>query len=68
MRTEDILARYGGEEFAVILRQTESERGTILADRIRRAVEGARFDYAGESGQVSIPVTISVGVASSTPP
>ncbi len=67
VRTEDILARYGGEEFAVILRQTESKQATVLAERIRRAVEGARFDYSAENRVVSIPVAISVGVAELDP-
>jgi two-component system, cell cycle response regulator len=63
-RTEDIFARYGGEEFAVILRQTSSQEGTVLAERIRRTVEGTVFEYSGDEGRVKIPVTISLGVAS----
>lgn len=59
LRTEDTFARYGGEEFAVILRETDDERGFIIAERIRRAVETESFEY---DGQV-LPVTISLGVA-----
>lgn len=63
-RDEDVFARYGGEEFAVILRQTDSREGTILAERIRRAVESTRFEYSKDGGSMVIPVTISLGVAS----
>ena len=59
LRTEDTFARYGGEEFAVILRETDDERGFIIAERIRRAVEAEHIEFDGQH----IPVTISLGVA-----
>ena len=65
-RVEDVFARYGGEEFAIILRQTTAQEGTILAERIRRAVEAAEFEWARDDGMVRIPVTISLGVSSLT--
>lgn len=59
VRVSDILARYGGEEFALILRNTDEQGGSQMAERIRRNVEQnpAQFESA------SIPVTISLGVA-----
>ncbi len=63
-REEDILARYGGEEFAVILRQTTTREGTILAERIRRAVESTQFEYEKDGEVMNMPITISLGVAS----
>jgi len=66
IRVEDVFARYGGEEFACILRQTNASDATVLAERIRRAVERHRFAYVDPSQEGSdelvIPVTISSGV------
>jgi len=59
LRTEDTFARYGGEEFAIILRDTDDERAFIIAERVRRAVEGTTFTYERQA----VPVTISLGVA-----
>jgi diguanylate cyclase (GGDEF)-like protein len=62
-RTEDVFVRYGGEEFVCLLRQTDVEKATVVAERMRRAVEEHvfEFDTGARSGQVK--VTISAGVA-----
>ena len=59
LRAEDVFARYGGEEFAVICRGTDLSQAQIVGERMRKAVEGHRFDFEG----THIPVTISVGIA-----
>jgi diguanylate cyclase (GGDEF)-like protein len=59
IRSEDVLARYGGEEFAVICREIDGDGALILGERLRKAVEEHRFEFAGKV----IPVTISVGAA-----
>jgi two-component system cell cycle response regulator len=59
VRTEDLFARVGGEEFAILCRGTSSESASILAERVRAAVETFAFEHARQA----IPVTISVGVA-----
>lgn len=61
LRTEDVLARYGGEEFAIICRGLDLPSAELLAERIRRAVEGHSFETAGKT----IAVTVSIGVARS---
>ena len=61
IRDIDVVARYGGEEFAVILPQTDKEKATMTAERIRAAVEGFKFPK-GES-QPGGKVTISLGVS-----
>jgi diguanylate cyclase (GGDEF)-like protein/PAS domain S-box-containing protein len=55
LREIDYLVRWGGEEFIVIAPETDVEKAKVLAERIRKAIEGYRFDQAGT-------VTISLGV------
>jgi diguanylate cyclase (GGDEF)-like protein len=59
LRAEDVFARYGGEEFAVICRGSDVAQGSIVAERMRKAVEANKFVFEG----THIPITISVGVA-----
>jgi diguanylate cyclase (GGDEF)-like protein len=60
VRTEDVLARFGGEEFTVLCRGTDLAGAKIVAERLRRAVEGRTFTFGGSN----VPVTISLGIAS----
>ena len=60
IRTEDLFARYGGEEFAVLCRGTPTEKALVLAERLRSKVETFLF----EQDRHTIPVTVSVGIAS----
>lgn len=63
-RPTDIVARYGGEEFALILRETDLHGARVVAERIRRAVEGLKVPHlASHVGMV----TISLGVAAQQP-
>jgi diguanylate cyclase (GGDEF)-like protein len=62
-RATDLLARYGGEEFVLLLPRTDQATGLELADRLRMAVEASPV----ETRSCNLPVTISVGVASSRP-
>jgi diguanylate cyclase (GGDEF)-like protein len=59
VRSVDTVGRIGGEEFMVVAPETGPEGATILAERIRSAVEKHRFSYKHHS----IPVTISLGFA-----
>lgn len=61
-RSEEIVARYGGEEFAVLVPETDNVGSVALAEQVRKLVEAKSFTFEGES----IPVTISLGVASLT--
>ena len=58
-RGEDVLGRIGGEEFLVILPQHAREECTGAADRLRRAVEGAR----SHEEAATPTATVSGGVA-----
>ena len=61
LRRYDIAARFGGEEFSVLLPSTEPEQALEIAERIRRAVEAARFEEQTVSEPLS--ATLSIGVA-----
>lgn len=63
VRKDELLSRYGGEEFAMVLPETTGEQAVQVCERLRQAVAGHHFEYAGEV----IPVTISAGVAIYTP-
>lgn len=64
VRVSDIAARYGGEEFVVLLPGTETESGTLLAERIRRAVSAKPIEIGGGN---SVTITVSIGIASIAP-
>lgn len=65
VRNLDSVCRYGGEEMSVILPETGVDAAAQMAERIRSAIEGHRFDVG--QGQ-SIGITVSIGVASLPPP
>ena len=58
-RETDFFARYGGEEFAVLLPHTDSLGATIVAERLRAAIEAASWP--------GWPVTASFGTATLLP-
>ena len=60
VRDVDTPARYGGEEFAVLLPETPVASARDVAERIRVSVEAAAINFEGRS----IPVTVSIGIAS----
>lgn len=59
-RRSDIACRYGGEEFALLLPSAGVDDSSVVAERLRGAVEHTQFEVRGEPVQV----TISFGVAS----
>jgi len=63
IRATDYLVRYGGDEFAVILPQTDATGARAVGDRILGSVRAVPFGQHPRS----VPVTISVGVATAMP-
>jgi len=61
MREVDTVARYGGEENVIILPETTQAGAVFVAQRLRRAVDQAKF-FAGSPHSVQ-HLTISIGVA-----
>ena len=59
---EAIIARWGGEEFLVYLPNTNTQKGALVADEIRKAVMDAPVNFGG----INHEVTMTLGVASYT--
>jgi diguanylate cyclase (GGDEF)-like protein/PAS domain S-box-containing protein len=55
LRAADFAARYGGEEFAVILPNTNAAGSLVVAEQLRRTIEGATWEDRA--------ITASIGVA-----
>lgn len=58
-RYHDIVARLGGEEFVIVAPNLSQENIVRLADRIRVAIS----DLTIATGNVSLKVTVSIGIA-----
>lgn len=59
-RQGDIPARYGGEEFSLVLPNTHPLGASVVADRIRRALEASETIFEDQR----LRVTMSLGIAS----
>ncbi|MBI5047751.1 MAG: diguanylate cyclase [Deltaproteobacteria bacterium] len=61
VRSIDVAARFGGEEFSIILPYTNKANSYVIAERIRRNIEGIRFIES------KIPadhlLSVSIGIA-----
>jgi len=58
-RPQDLAARYGGEEFVLVLPGTPRATAAAIAETLRRAVASRPV----QNGEVTIPVTVSIGVS-----
>lgn len=60
IRTEiDIPARYGGEEFTILMPEADSEKASMVAERIRQAVDKTDVSHLITGRNI----TVSIGVA-----
>jgi diguanylate cyclase (GGDEF)-like protein len=57
-----VSSRYGGEEFAVLFPATEREQAFLMAEDIRKTMEGNR-DFGDIADDLKIRITVSAGVA-----
>jgi len=64
-RNIDIPIRYGGEEFVILLPETHLDGAKVIAERLRRRVEGHAFPLTGEVAKKNpeISITISIGLS-----
>lgn len=63
IRTADVIGRYGGEEFVIALPRTGLDAALILANRLREQIAAEPLQLT----DISIPVTVSIGVATYLP-
>ena len=64
-RPGDLVARYGGEEFGVVMSRTDQQGALRVAHRVCAAIEGLAIEHP--ESDVSPCVTVSIGMATSTP-
>lgn len=62
LREYDVAARFGGDEFAILLIECGASQGLMVAERLRKQVEDARFVVP--TSVQPIQATLSLGVAS----
>ena len=63
-RSGDLAARIGGEEFAVLLPRSNSDVSSLMAERVRQAIQDLRIEHMGSpKGWASV----SIGVATAYP-
>ena len=68
IRASDMLARLGGEEFCVVLPRTTTEQTRRLAEKLCKLTAAVTIDFENSPGEIiSIPVTVSIGVATADP-
>ncbi len=60
IRKNDISVRYGGEEFIVILPEVGIEGATIVAEKIKKAVE--EFSFSGQKEPLHLTISLGVGL------
>jgi diguanylate cyclase len=61
LREEDVPGRYGGEEFGILLPDTSAAGAEVIAERIRKRIEGAALAKSG------LRATVSIGIAEIAP-
>jgi diguanylate cyclase (GGDEF)-like protein len=60
VRGIDKVVRFGGDEFCIILPQTDQEQAIAVANRVRKALLGARFHLADN---IDVSISASFGIA-----
>jgi two-component system chemotaxis family response regulator WspR len=64
-RSTDLAARFGGEEFTVVLPATPLAGARLVAEKIRRSIEGLHIPH--RDSVTSEWLTASVGIATLVP-
>jgi diguanylate cyclase (GGDEF)-like protein len=70
VRATDVVARYGGEEFAILMIQAGAEEARVVCGRLRERIAAHSFLFSEDetrSREVTISVTVSIGVAELSP-
>jgi two-component system cell cycle response regulator len=67
LRKYDYAGRYGGEEFFVLFSNTTSELARTIAERFRKDVEEAGFQWESELLKLTVSIGISQYIPGETP-
>jgi diguanylate cyclase (GGDEF)-like protein len=62
LKKDTLIARYGGEEFVITLPGASLDNALSTAERMRNTVKASNFAISG----IELPITISLGVASTS--
>jgi diguanylate cyclase len=62
LKGRDFVARYGGEEFIILMESTPLDNAVIVADKLRKSLDGIRLKYV-KTGQALGKISISAGVS-----
>jgi diguanylate cyclase (GGDEF)-like protein len=62
-RADDEIGRYGGEEFLFVLRNTDIDTATEVAERVRSRINSDAIQH----GEATIQVSLSLGIAQARP-
>ena len=65
VRSIDLVGRLGGEEFIVVMPETSLGGAALVAERVRAAVADELFTLLKEGK--TLPITVSIGVAVTSP-
>ena len=60
LRQADIICRWGGEEFIVLLKNTDSSKALLLAEKIRKRIEQQSYSYEGKSLHIAVSIGLTV--------
>lgn len=58
LRKQDVVARWGGEEYLFLLPDTKGEDALLLAEKLRKRIEGMKFTHENKD----FVATVSIGV------
>ncbi len=65
-RSTDVVARMGGEEFMVLAPHTTEEGASVLAERVRGAVEAMPMQCSGAARTITVSVGVGVWCCETT--
>jgi diguanylate cyclase (GGDEF)-like protein len=63
LRSVDVFCRFGGDEFALILPGVDRQSAALAIERLRWTIGGMLFPVHGRTGEVTLRLTFSAGIA-----
>ena len=66
LRDTDFIARFGGEEFVALMPETSLQEAKIVAEKLRKEIEGSPFNFKKEPVQITVSFGISEFIGKDT--